>query len=585
MNTHARNVVLAVLAASAAVATSAHAEIMILRADGSKAPSSQASKAYNIHTGGWDIHLKSLYAPGGVTSYIIRANAGEIIDNVLIDVECWKDKNENCIPAGSPVFVYIYSDAPDGLRTIHNIEQLGTAETLLMHAEATHDIGSVSVETITTLVAGRDIVGPVIGTTLDNPYRGVQTVIAGRDVRGDISATRGRIERIEAGRHIGNVLNAVTIQTKYGHLHVDAQQDLHADITAGFAYGPGRLAQLQCARQHGVISTPHLGSAAIPGRIAIREHFDGIIMIGGSLADEVDYIQLPPDGLTGQIIINADNHATGTWDAPIYLGPPGDPGTVVLNGPLYELPSGVLGGGSIGLAPFRLHDQSCSPANGDTLTLTPGFPAPPIALQHYGPITWHFGEPVTIERRLSGTEMPFSLVPDTQFLIYRSDVNPTRLIIAPEPGAQGFEPGFDYRIRPTTNLRCDIPEYPLVKWQSDYVISIVDAQQPPCTGDLNDDHAVDVADMLLLLSAWGPASANPQADINGDGAIDVSDLLLLLNHWGACPSPRSDGHRLHVVPPNTGIDDLIAACPQVITKQHMVNVVHQPAAFTAVKSC
>src|SRR5690606_1000736 len=69
---------------------SAMAGITILSADGSQAPPHQASKIYNIHTGGWDIHLQTLYAPGGVTSYTIRADGGEIIDNLWIDVPCWE---------------------------------------------------------------------------------------------------------------------------------------------------------------------------------------------------------------------------------------------------------------------------------------------------------------------------------------------------------------------------------------------------------------------------------------------------------------------------------------------------------------
>ena len=45
---------------------------------------------------------------------------------------------------------------------------------------------------------------------------------------------------------------------------------------------------------------------------------------------------------------------------------------------------------------------------------------------------------------------------------------------------------------------------------------------------------VNVADLLLLLGAWGP---NPGhlADINGDGTVNVTDLLALLAAWGPCP--------------------------------------------------
>jgi hypothetical protein len=47
--------------------------------------------------------------------------------------------------------------------------------------------------------------------------------------------------------------------------------------------------------------------------------------------------------------------------------------------------------------------------------------------------------------------------------------------------------------------------------------------------DLNDDGAVDGADLGLLLSSWGTPG---QGDLNGDGNTDGSDLGLLLSEWG-----------------------------------------------------
>jgi probable HAF family extracellular repeat protein len=53
-------------------------------------------------------------------------------------------------------------------------------------------------------------------------------------------------------------------------------------------------------------------------------------------------------------------------------------------------------------------------------------------------------------------------------------------------------------------------------------------------GDINGDGAVDVQDLLILLSAWGPCTKQGDcpADLNGDGVVDVSDLLILLGNWG-----------------------------------------------------
>jgi hypothetical protein len=53
-----------------------------------------------------------------------------------------------------------------------------------------------------------------------------------------------------------------------------------------------------------------------------------------------------------------------------------------------------------------------------------------------------------------------------------------------------------------------------------------------CPGDLDGNGAVDVGDLLVLLSAWGSNEAI--ADLDGDGVVGVGDLLVLLAAWGAC---------------------------------------------------
>jgi hypothetical protein len=56
-------------------------------------------------------------------------------------------------------------------------------------------------------------------------------------------------------------------------------------------------------------------------------------------------------------------------------------------------------------------------------------------------------------------------------------------------------------------------------------------------GDLNGDNQISLADLLLLLKAYGstPNSSdwNPVADLNCDGQVSLTDLLLLLKNYGA----------------------------------------------------
>jgi hypothetical protein len=55
-----------------------------------------------------------------------------------------------------------------------------------------------------------------------------------------------------------------------------------------------------------------------------------------------------------------------------------------------------------------------------------------------------------------------------------------------------------------------------------------------CPPDFDNSGAVDVADLLQLLGAWG-SCADCVEDLDNSGATDVADLLQLLGAWGPCP--------------------------------------------------
>ncbi len=63
------------------------------------------------------------------------------------------------------------------------------------------------------------------------------------------------------------------------------------------------------------------------------------------------------------------------------------------------------------------------------------------------------------------------------------------------------------------------------------------AQGPtaPRPGDLNNDGTIDVADLVQVITNWGPCPAPPTpctSDGNGDDRVDVGDLLLVILNWG-----------------------------------------------------
>ena len=61
-----------------------------------------------------------------------------------------------------------------------------------------------------------------------------------------------------------------------------------------------------------------------------------------------------------------------------------------------------------------------------------------------------------------------------------------------------------------------------------------------CLGDVQNDLDVGVADLLGLLGVWGAIdlgnAVSQASDLNGDAEIDVSDLLIVLTEFGPCPS-------------------------------------------------
>jgi hypothetical protein len=73
-----------------------------------------------------------------------------------------------------------------------------------------------------------------------------------------------------------------------------------------------------------------------------------------------------------------------------------------------------------------------------------------------------------------------------------------------------------------------------------WIAQLTDAQKDPGDdhpdpqpADLDGDGFVTFADLLILLSAWGPCprDAACPADIDCDGAVGFADLLLLLANW------------------------------------------------------
>lgn len=71
-----------------------------------------------------------------------------------------------------------------------------------------------------------------------------------------------------------------------------------------------------------------------------------------------------------------------------------------------------------------------------------------------------------------------------------------------------------------------------------YAWVIAHLVQPTCPADVNGSGAVDVSDLLTIITSWGiggGAAWCNSADVNDDGVVNVGDLLAVITAWGNCP--------------------------------------------------
>ena len=74
---------------------------------------------------------------------------------------------------------------------------------------------------------------------------------------------------------------------------------------------------------------------------------------------------------------------------------------------------------------------------------------------------------------------------------------------------------------------------PLPRVVSGYLAIDDEIDIGPLMSGLDADGAVNVTDVLSVLSAWGTCSCIE--DIDGDGLVNITDILLVLGDWGICP--------------------------------------------------
>jgi hypothetical protein len=66
-------------------------------------------------------------------------------------------------------------------------------------------------------------------------------------------------------------------------------------------------------------------------------------------------------------------------------------------------------------------------------------------------------------------------------------------------------------------------------------------QLPPCAADLNASGAIDMDDLLFVLTHWGPCptfcTIPCPADLYHNCWVNIGDLLIVIDSWGPCAPP------------------------------------------------
>ncbi|MEL7472293.1 MAG: GC-type dockerin domain-anchored protein [Planctomycetota bacterium] len=349
-----------------------------------------------------------------------------------------------------------------------------------------------------------------------------------------------------------------TIGTEVGDpsaflLNITIDGDLHANVSGSrtglFAVGADLTGSLEL--YDGLNSNPLVGQVVVGGSLTSGSE----IIIANDPTDPFDF------GLIGQVIIN-EADTGGAWGGQVRLTGDAPANDVVLTSPTYpDLPS-TIGGGSVGLVPFSIHREACSPAEGATYDAAVGGPLTEAVVRMYGPVEAApgagAGDLFSVECRAASSDDEDDYVDVSSMfetVIDPSGTDPNVVEVRPISMAF-FEPGVNYRLTPTASLLSDVatsPSADTTRPLSFTVVVIQGGMQYCPVADVTTDGTtngvpdgvVTLSDFSFYLNLWSAGS--PAADITmfdvcethsgtTDGVVTLADFSCFLANWsGAGP--------------------------------------------------
>ncbi len=402
--------------------------------------------------GEWNVVLLSTGENNLGGDFRIRStsNATDTIRYIICDLDD---------PSGVGVIVEPNPNANGALvRTVRSIVSTGDADITLYECEVSHDVGSIALYAIGTVVADGNLTASITSGL------NVTQLDFGGAVTGNVSAANGLIKNIEAGGTIGSVGTPISI-TAHDYVRRVMGASVHAVINAtgtGVPYGAvARLVttagdftgSLTCERIVPIDQGQYNIDWNIAGDLVADVtcewylHSDFTIYVDGSLEGDVTFDL--DDGLRGQIIINAADDG-GQWNGTITVD------DMTLSAPNYTQTSAQIGGGAVGLAPFNFHATNCVPADNATVTSE----TESVTLSHYGPVE-KYGQTTVAELKIVRHPLVhFCAECDetvTGHFTWQYAANGRDIVITPGQG-YAFEDGYEYYITPVitgeTVLRC-----------------------------------------------------------------------------------------------------------------------------------
>lgn len=391
----------------------------------------------------------------------------------------------------------------------------------------------------------------------------IDVIEAGRDILGDITIESGTINRIEALRYISPAslgdpflhalgLDVDTIRA----VRIDGGVYLH-DPDPATTGGNLRLlettgssaAGASGGRFYGLLSVGSISGAGggvliggdLVGSITILEQpFAGLIRVGRSynpassgVTGEINFY--PTSGLVGQVVFNASD-VGGVWGTGSTISV-NQKQTVLANQPYYTNTAASIGGGSVGLASFHLHESSCAPPNDTTYVVrrsgTSGgcVQNPDPVMRFYGAvIIASTGYYAYVEEYVGGGTWVRVDWDHEPVFVAGGDTAERTVRVKRDSSGSVWPTGY-YRISARSGkLLCknvgQSGSEPQVASFYYYLLMVDDCEEELlATYDLNEDGAVTVGGDL---SAWAAAPS----DVNSDGSVNAGDAQSVITAAG-----------------------------------------------------